>query len=380
MRAAIPLSNSCFFDFDLRPLSHCISHNPPIKAAYWIVFVWPDKLPFVHCPSEIDPFPETSVTSSKPNLRLQDISERDPQVNKSIETSSKYCKMPTWGNDSYDSLDFHEQQLRHYGLKNGLTPRATSTHPSQQYVERQPNYVRNEANGMPVPPKRKAVPETFRYPPPSAPMPGPRSPRTQSPEGTRLIYTRPDGRYDPSTIRMETSKYTPPVSPVTSRPTSRSSSRAPATRANSDYSQNNGGGRSDSAGERVRRLSSSLKEKAGIFGMGRDERVMYRRSNSPSAEEFAAVAALAKARPNSRPNSSGSMSRGQKIALKLSKAADPFKGKGRKGSNDSSMSMNITDTAPEGEMLPCAQCFRPILTYATKGLCQPCHRQLKGGR
>lgn len=278
--------------------------------------------------------------------------------------------MPEFERDPYGWQDYHDQQLRHYGIKTG----SQAAPARYAAATSQPNYKRDEATGTPVPvasPRRKPVPGASPAATPRAQPQPYRVPRTQSPEGTRLIYTRADGRFDTSTIRMESSKYTPPNSPANSyiQPNSSGSSQLPLPkRTDSSFSKGIWRSRKDSAGEKVRRLSDSLKQKAGIVAMDRNDRVRFIRDKH-SASGLPAS-------PTQRGRSS-SISRAEKLALNISKKADPIKARGRKGSNDSNMSLGFTDIAPAGAMEPCVRCNRPIFEYATKGLCRSCHMEMK---
>ena len=273
--------------------------------------------------------------------------------------------MPEFQQDTYGLQDFHDAQLRHYGLKRD-TQAPSATGPSSIH----PAFRRNEATGM-VPnakPKRKPVPDAMEHPAPRTYSPSPPSPRTQTTEGTRLIFTRADGRFDPSTIKMDPTRYTPPSSPTTSssRPASRSSNKPSLKRTDSSNSKSSWRSRRSSAEQVVRRFSTSLKEKADIVAMDRNERYMYiRNKHVASASEDAPA--------KSRPGRSGSITKSEKIALNISKVVDSIKP--RRGSNDSAMSLGFTDVAPDGEMQPCVRCHRPIFDYATKGLCRQCHQE-----
>lgn len=293
--------------------------------------------------------------------------ERTSQRDVSIST------MPEFERNPYGWQDYHDEQLRHYGLKRE-TAVASST---SSQVSPRSNYRRNEATGMPVPaamPRRKPVPGASPpgTPPSQVRAPVPASPRTQSPEGTRLIYTRADGRFDPSTIRMDRSKYTPPSSPVNSysRPSSSSSSQAPLKRTDSSDSKSSWKLRKQSAGETVRRLSNSVKEKAAIVAMDRNERVRFVRDKHSASGTPGTPTKV-------RTGRSGSVTKGEQLVLKMSKRADPIKALARRGTNDSDMSMGMTDTAPAGVMEPCIRCKRPIFDFATQGLCQQCYNDMK---
>jgi len=308
--------------------------------------------------------------------------------------------MPTWESEREPYQDFHEAQLRHYGFKQPLPayPKASSYAQAPQLPKL--IFQQSEFTGMPIPaakPKRKVVPAPLA-PTPTSPAQPPRpvSPRTQGPGGTRVIFTRPDGRFDPGTIRVERGRYTPPVSPLLeaeSRPGSSSSSyysnasSEDLTRTDSHTSRNSNTSSRSRQGSVVRRLSETLKEKAGILAMDRNERVTFIRGKhaaaassqeslrSTSSSPFDSTDSLPLSQaPTTR---SASLTLADKIALDLSKRFDSLKGKGRNGSEDSGMSLGMTDRAPEGALVNCVRCYAPIFDFATNGCCQRCYQEAK---
>jgi Zn finger protein HypA/HybF involved in hydrogenase expression len=66
------------------------------------------------------------------------------------------------------------------------------------------------------------------------------------------------------------------------------------------------------------------------------------------------------------------LSKGEKFAMSVSKAADPLKPR-RKGTQDSDMSFGMTDLAPPGAMQECESCSKPTEEYLINGLCKQCH-------
>ena len=105
--------------------------------------------------------------------------------------------------------------------------------------------------------------------------------------------------------------------------------------------------------------------------MDRNERVMYIRGKNAGAVDDE------DSDTKSRSGSSGSITRGEQIALGISKAVDPFK-RGRSNTGDSTMSMGMTDTAPNDQVMQaCKRCFRPTYEYLIQGHCVQCHKETK---
>lgn len=104
------------------------------------------------------------------------------------------------------------------------------------------------------------------------------------------------------------------------------------------------------------------------------------RDSSPSRVDSARVDSRVCASPGLAPQLPtpskalpGNLSKGEKIAMSVSKAADPLKPKKRKGTQDSDMSFGMTDLAPPGAMQACESCSRPTEGYLINGLCKQCH-------
>ena len=112
--------------------------------------------------------------------------------------------MPEFENNFYSLQDYHDEQLRHYGLKRDNPP-----DPLPQPVapkKPQQDFIMNEATGMPVPvTKGEAISATNVQPATRSSSPA-RPPRTQSPDKTRKIYRGQDGRFDASTIHLGDSR------------------------------------------------------------------------------------------------------------------------------------------------------------------------------
>ena len=139
-------------------------------------------------------------------------------------------------------------------------------------------------------------------------------------------------------------------------------------RTDSDASASSWRSRRDSIDKLARRMSNSFIEKVDIVKMDRNDRAGYvRRKNSEASQigKFArdsmdsfsgdsTLDLLAESEGKPKP---GNLTRGEKLALGISKAVDPVK-RGRTGTNDSNMSFSMTDLAPPGAMQSCSRCAR----------------------
>ena len=336
--------------------------------------------------------------------------------------------MPEFQNDAWGQEEAYQAALKHYGIKQGRMPDVTET--AQKTSAIRSSVRLTEGTGMPVQ-KRKAVPNGQKPPavPSRSPFPavqtvaarkpvvisnpvsGIQLPRTQSPEGgLRKIYRTQDGRFDPSTIQAGHSglaaEYVRPSSPipVPSRPTSRSFNRPEVKRTNSNASTSSWRARRDSVTRLARRMSDTFKDMVDIVKMDRHERRDFvrtkhdeaetrrsRDSESPSESQSDSLPHDSKSsyglserysEPSSqrsdesglpRKPQPGNLTKGEKLAMGVSKAVDPLKPRGRSATNDSDMSFGLTDLAPPGALQECGECSRPTYEYLINGLCKQCH-------
>jgi hypothetical protein len=148
----------------------------------------------------------------------------------------------------------------------------------------------------------------------------------------------------------------------------------------------------ESIKEGARRLSNSFMHKLSIVSMDKRERRDYHRkrhnaseenrSSIDSAPQSPSVLSLDNTRFSSSSQTSGlaspgkplpgSLSKGERVALDISKVIDPLKALARPGTADSEMSFGMTDVAPPGTMNACEGCFQPTWDYLKHGLCQDC--------
>ena len=316
--------------------------------------------------------------------------------------------MPEFERDAWGAQDAYEAQLRYYGIKQGVSPDARPA-PRDPTVPARTKLT--AGTGMPIP-KRKPVPTADsahrgRSPRPVSPAPGSRSPRTQSPayepkpsrtqSPARTIKTI-DGKFDLSTIQAPRQAPAPPASPTPTQQRGRTGTNSSVKSQSS---------RRGSFSRGLRRLSDAFKNKVDIVGMARSDRMDYvrtrSRDNSPARQPHPTTPTVASpgissprvASPifdsGNRPSNPGkfmtpfdtppatpskalpgNLSKGEKFAMSVSKAADPFKPK-RQGTQDSDMSFGMTDLAPPDQMDQCTGCYRPTDEYLIHGLCKQCH-------
>ena len=296
--------------------------------------------------------------------------------------------MPEFERDPWGLEDAHQDQLRHYGIKQGRMPDAKPK-PQDPTVS-----SLTEAAGGRIP-RRKPVPTgnsevRGRSPRPGSPVSRSQSPRTESP--ARKIYRAPDGRFDPASIKSEDlprQAPTPPASPGPNRPRT--------TRTDSNASNSSWAGRRESISKIARRLSDALKTTVDIVRMDRHERLGYVRTKHDEDQKHNStshVAAYVESPTRTTPISGkflehlhdeppqpstptkpkpGNLSKGEKFALSVSHVADPLKPRARKGTMESEMSFGMTDLAPPGAMQACASCKKPTAEYLVKGLCRQCY-------
>ncbi len=138
-----------------------------------------------------------------------------------------------------------------------------------------------------------------------------------------------------------------------------------------------------SVANRVRGFSNNFKEMTEVIKMDRSERVEYRRSKcdslpgSPSRlnlNQFPSTTQLVQPDTPTKPRP-GSLKTGEKLALSVSMMADTIKNRGRSGTNDSDMSMGMTDKAPAGTMNSCVGCFAPCQYVLKKDMCERCYAE-----
>ena len=303
--------------------------------------------------------------------------------------------MPEFDRDPWGAQDMYQDQLRHYGIKQGRMPDAK---PAPQDPTA-PSLT--EGSGEKVP-RRKPVPTSTsetrgRSPRPGSPVSRSQSPRSQCP--AQRIYRTPSGRFNPATIKREEAPRQAPTPPASPGP---SVTRTTRSRTNSNTSTSSRSNRRESLSKYARRLSDAVKNTVDIVKMDRHERLGYVRTKHDSVErDSSPTPALAphvdsptRTTPVSgkflehlddepsplpqtptkpKPGQLSILSKGEKLALSVSKAADPLKPRARKGTNDSEMSFGMTDLAPPGAMQECASCRKPTEEYLIGGLCRQCY-------
>lgn len=302
--------------------------------------------------------------------------------------------MPEFQKDAYGPQDFHEEQLKHYGVKTNRVNEEPAPGAPKQPVQ---GFEMNEATGMPVPskssmPKRKPVglADPLSAPRKVSPV---RPPRPDSPEGMmNKIYRGQDGKFDISTVRREQRSATPPATP--SSPLSRPPTPTPRPtpqRTDSTASNASWRSRAGSVGQVARRMSNSFREKVDIIKMNRNERAGYVRRKSSEAstngkfarDSFDSIQRDSVLDFQTSPAASkpmlGNLSKGEMLALKAAQAIDSIR-RGRNGSGDSDMLFSMTDSAPAGAMHLCKRCARATDTFLKDEMCGECYGETKKGK
>lgn len=124
----------------------------------------------------------------------------------------------------------------------------------------------------------------------------------------------------------------------------------------------------------VRRFSNAMNivkmDKHGrqTFSRGKDAEKLEERHRSGSISRVSLQSNGGPGKP--RP---GELTRGERLALNISRPIDPLKARGRKGTNESDMSFGMTDKAPAGTMQQCDECGLETSDYLVGGLCKECH-------